>query len=162
DKTALIALLTKELNFIKSDEKNATLKEFRRIDILLKEVKPVIEQFQESEEKAAREKYIEENGTEEGFEYRSDPQTAQLSELRSGVRAGRDKSFTQLGKAKEDRLKLRTSLVQRLRELVGVGESKESDESNRKASWQDFKKIQEEWRAAGNIKAPHIGTLWAT
>lgn len=162
DKTALIALLTKELNFIKSDEKNATLKEFRRIDILLKEVKPIIEQFQESEEKAAREKYIEENATEEGFEYRSDPQTAQLSELKSELRAERNKFFKQLDKAKEDNFNLKTSLLQRLRELVEEEESKESDDSNMKASWQDFKKIQEEWRAAGNINSPHNGTLWAT
>src|SRR5690606_33962091 len=37
-----------------------------------------------------------------------------------------------------------------------------SDDSDMKASWQDFKKIQEEWRAAGNINSPHNGTLWAT
>ena len=31
-----------------------------------------------------------------------------------------------------------------------------------KSSWEEFKKIQEEWRAAGNIASPHNGTLWAT
>src|SRR5690606_16462441 len=56
----------------------------------------------------------------------------------------------------------KTALLQRLRELVEEEESKESDESNMKQSWQEFKKIQEEWRSAGNINSPHNGTLWAT
>ena len=162
DKQALITLLSKELAHIRTDEKNATLKQFRRIDNLLKEFRPVLEQFQETEQKAALEKYIAENGNEEGFEYRQDPDTAKLEELKNALRNERNKFFKQLDKAKEDNFNLKTALLQRLRELVEEEESKESDESNMKQSWQEFKKIQEEWRSAGNINSPHNGTLWAT
>lgn len=161
DKPALAALLIKELAFLQKGE-NLTLGVFRRLDGLLKDFKPILENFQASEQGEALEKFVAENGSDEGFEYRQNPETAQLEELKSKLKTERGKFFRQLDKVKEDNFNLKTSLLQRLRELVEEEESKESDDSNMKAGWQDFKKIQEEWRTAGNINSPHNGTLWAT
>jgi hypothetical protein len=161
DKTGLIALLTKELAFLQKGE-NLSLALFRKIDGLLKELRPILDHFYTSEQGAALQKFIAENGSEEGFQYRHDPQTAQLEELRNKLKGERGKFFKQLDKAKEDNFNLKTTLLQRLRELVDAEENKESDDSNMKAGWQEFKRIQEEWRAAGNINSPHNGTLWAT
>ncbi len=161
DKPALITLLTKELTLLQHGE-NLTLSVFRRLDNLLKDFRPILDSFQSAEQGAALEKFIAENGSEEGFEYRPDGQTSQLEELKKKLKAERAKFFRQLDKAKEDNFNVKTTLLQRLRELVEEEENKESDDSNMKAGWQDFKKIQEEWRSAGNINSPHNGTLWAT
>ncbi len=161
DKPALIALLAKELAQLQNSE-NLTLSVFRRVDNLLKDFRSILDGFQSTEHGAALERFLAENGSEEGFEYRPDSQTSQLEDLKKKLKAERAKFFKQLDKAKEDNFNLKTALLQRLRELVEEEENKESDDSDMKASWQDFKKIQEEWRAAGNINSPHNGTLWAT
>lgn len=161
DKGGLIALLGKELGVLQKGE-NLSMAVFRRLDGLLKDFRPILDNFQSTEQAAALEKFIAENGSEEGFEYRRDPQTEELEDLKNKLKGERSKFYKQLDKAKEDNFGLKTSLLQKLRELVEAEENKESDDSNMKAGWQDFKKIQEEWRAAGNINSPHNGTLWAT
>lgn len=161
DKPALIAILTKELALLQNGE-NLTLSVFRRLDSLLKDFRPILDSFQSAEQSAALERFVAENGSEEGFEYRPDAQTSQLEDLKKKLKGERAKFFRQLDKAKEDNFNVKTTLLQRLRELVEEEENKESDDSNMKAGWQDFKKIQEEWRVAGNISSPHNGTLWAT
>lgn len=161
DKPALIAVLSKELAFLQKGE-GLSLAVFRRLDGLLKDFRVILEGFQSGEQEEALKRFTAENGSEEGFEYRQDPQTSQLEELKNKLKGERSKFFKQLDRAKEDNFNLKTSLLQRLRELVEEEENKESDDSNMKAGWQDFKKIQEEWRSAGNISSPHNGTLWAT
>ena len=161
DKFGLVALLNRELSLLQKGE-DLTIQVFRRLDALLKEFRPILDNFKSTEQSAALQKFIAENGSEDGFEYRPDPETSLLDDLKNKLKAERAKFFKQLDKAKEDNFNLKTSLLQRLRELVETEENKESDDSNMKASWQDFKKIQEEWRSAGNINSPHNGTLWAT
>ena len=151
--------LEKELASLKKD--NVTSAAFRRVDELFKELKPIIEQIKKSEYSDAKAKYIEDNGSDEGFEYRANLETQTLENLGRLIKEERSKFYRQLEKSKEDNFANKTELLQRLRSLV-EGEGNESDDVNMKAGWEGFKKIQEEWKAAGNINSPHNGTLWAT
>jgi hypothetical protein len=61
----------------------------------------------------------------------------------------RDKNFSQ-----------KTELLNRLRAIV-EGEDN-TDPAQIKAGFAEFKKIQDEWKSAGNINSPHNNTLWQT
>ncbi len=159
-KEEIIQILEKELSALRNDGISAAV--FKQLDELVREVKPVLDQFKRTELDEARTRYIEENGNEEGFAYKSHPETQKIEELCRQLREEKSKYYKQLDRAKEDNFNIKTGLLQRLRELVEEEENKETDDAKMKAGWEGFKKIQEEWKAAGNINSPHNGTLWAT
>ncbi|GAB3164213.1 DUF349 domain-containing protein [Telluribacter humicola] len=159
-KKELGEVLEKELATIKAE--GATSAQLKKADEVVREIRPVVDQIKRTELEEARGKYIADNGNEEGFEYRHDEDTLRIEELSRQIRSQRNAYYQNIEKSKEKNFASKTALLQRLRELVEAEESKETDAADMKASWEEFKKIQEEWKAAGNIASPHNGTLWAT
>ena len=159
-KEELAAALEKELAVISAA--GVGMKQIKRIDGVIKEIRPVLTQMKRGEWDAAKEKYVAETGSEDGFEYTHDEQTRKVEELLKAIRAKRKSFFQELDKNRDQNFNQKTELLQRLRELVDTDDSQEVGAADIKNSWQEFKKIQEEWKQAGNVSSAHNGTLWAT
>ncbi|GHB79311.1 DUF349 domain-containing protein [Persicitalea jodogahamensis] len=159
-KEELAAALEKELAVISAT--GVGMKQIKRIDGVVKEVRPVLTQMKRTEWDAAKEKYVADTGSEDGFEYTHDAQTSQVENLLKEIRAKRKAFFQDLDKNRDQNFNQKTELLQRLRELVDTDDSQEVGAADIKNSWEEFKKIQEEWKQAGNVSSAHNGTLWAT
>lgn len=156
-KKDFVSLLENQLASAKSE--NAKPADFKRTDEVLKEAKVYFDQLKKTEREEALKKYLAENESEDGFEFKLDELTAQFEVLYRQIKDVKNHYFQDLEKSKDKNFALKTQLLQRLRELV---ENDESNTTNPGSSWQEFKKIQDEWKAAGNIASPHNSTLWAT
>jgi hypothetical protein len=133
--------------------------DFKKADQTLKEVKPLFDQMKRAEREAALQAYTAESGSEEGFEYKHDELVQRFDDLYKQIKSHKNTYFQNLDKAKDGNFAAKTELLTRLRELV---ENDENNAGDPKASWNEFKKIQDEWKAAGNMNSPHNATLWAT
>lgn len=152
-----VSLLENQLALAKGE--NAKPADFKRTDEVLKEAKVHFDQSKKTEREEALKKYLAENESEEGFEFKPDELTLQFDALYRQIKDVKNHYFQDLEKSKDKNFASKTQLLQRLRELV---ENDESNTTNPGSSWQEFKKIQDEWKAAGNIASPHNSTLWAT
>ncbi|CCH00852.1 protein of unknown function DUF349 [Fibrella aestuarina BUZ 2] len=156
-KQELVATLDQLANNLKAE--SATPAQYRQADEILKQTKPAMDQLKRAERQAALDKYIAETGAEEGFQFRTDDLAIRYEELYKQIKSQKNTYFQTLDKAKDANFNSKTDLLRRLRELV---ESDEANAGDAKTSWGEFKKIQDEWKAAGNINSPHNATLWAT
>ena len=138
---------------------SVTPADFKKADQVLKEIKPLFDQMKRAEREAALQAYTAETGSEEGFDYKHDASVARFDELYKQIKSQKNTYFQNLDKAKDTNFASKTELLTRLRELV---ETDENNAGDPKASWNEFKKIQDEWKAAGNMNSPHNATLWAT
>ncbi|GAB3282064.1 DUF349 domain-containing protein [Larkinella harenae] len=153
----LVGVLEKQLNSLKNATVSAS--DYRRADEVLKEVRPLFDQSKTAERAEALQRYVQETGSEEGFEYRQDEVVGRFESLYKQIKDQKNQYFQQLEKAKDNNFNVKTELLRRLRELV---EADENNAGDPKTSWNGFKQIQEEWKAAGNVSSPHNATLWAT
>lgn len=158
--TELVAVLEKELEDLSAP--TVGVARFRKADAVVKEVRPVLDQLKRNAWNTAKEKYVADTGSEDGFEYKHDETTRRLEELTKEIRSKRKDFFQKLEKSKDQNFNQKTELLQRLRELVDTDDSHETGAADIKSSWEEFKKIQEEWKQAGNVSSAHNGTLWAT
>ncbi len=133
--------------------------DFKKADLTLKEVKPLFDQMKRAEREAALQAYVAETGSEEGFDYKYDDSVGRFDELYKLIKSQKNTYFQNLDKAKDTNFASKTDLLTRLRELV---ETDENNAGDPKISWNEFKKIQDDWKAAGNMNSPHNATLWAT
>lgn len=156
----LVAVLEKELEDLSAP--TVAVARFRKADAVVKEIRPVLDQLKRNAWNTAKEKYVADTGSEDGFEYKHDETIRRLEELTKELRSKRKDFFHKLEKSKDQNFNQKTELLQRLRELVDTDDSHETGPTDIKSSWEEFKKIQEEWKQAGNVSSPHNGTLWAT
>ena len=133
--------------------------DFKKADQTLKDVKPLFDQMKRAERETVLQAYMAETGSEEGFEYKNDDTVQQFDELYKQIKSQKNTYFQNLDKAKDGNFTSKTELLTRLRALV---ETDESNAGDPKTSWNEFKKIQDDWKAAGNMNSPHNATLWAT
>jgi hypothetical protein len=156
-KADFIELLGNLMETAKKDD--ARPADFKRTDEILKEVRPLFDQLKKQEKDEALQKFVADNGSEEGFEYKYDEQTQQFESLYRQIKDIKNHYFQELEKSKESNFSVKTKLLHQLRELV---DTDETNTTNPGTSWQEFKKIQDQWKDAGNVASPHNGTLWAT
>lgn len=118
-----------------------------------REVKPFFDEYFEKERAEALEKFIAEGGDEEDFSYKLDDLD---NRFEANYKLIRDRKFEhqKLQEArKEENLKKKQEILERLRDFV------DSDEAS--SSFDTFKKIQEEWKNVGPVAPAHARTLWA-
>ncbi|MBC8153997.1 MAG: DUF349 domain-containing protein [Bacteroidetes bacterium] len=157
-KQDFVTLLDGQLTALKADTVSPGA--FKKSDDLLKEVRPMFDLFKQADRQAALTSYKEANDdSEEGFEFKYDETVQQFDTLFKQIRTQKNTYFQNLDKAKDTNFETKTDLLRRLRELV---ESDENSAGDAKVSWNEFKKIQDDWKAAGNLNSPHNATLWAT
>ena len=157
-KSDFVALLAEQLAKAKSE--GAKPSDLKAADEVLKVLRPLMDQIRRVEKSDALKKYVIENGSEEGFEMKDSIESKQFDELFKQIRDVKTRYFQDIERNKDKNFGVKTALIQRLRELVEADEN--SSGGNQLASFNDFKQVQDEWKAAGNIASPHNATLWAT
>jgi Domain of Unknown Function (DUF349) len=157
-KKDFVATLEKLMADVKE---NPSVGAFRRSEDTLKEVRPLFEQIKATEKAEALAKFKEANeDSEEGFDFKFDAEVEQFDKLFKGLKEERSRYFQGIEKDKDKNFNQKTELINRLRTLVEGEDS--SDPAHIKSGFNDFKKIQDEWKAAGNVNSPHNNTLWQT
>ncbi|CAG5074697.1 hypothetical protein DYBT9623_05384 [Dyadobacter sp. CECT 9623] len=159
-KEQLIGILENELAAIREEGAKPAL--LKKAETVSREIRPVLDQIKLRERETALQAYIADNGGEEGFEYKYDADTQKIDSLSREIKGLKNSYYQSQEKEKEKNFNVKTSLIQRLRSLLEEEGGRETDATGLKSSWEEFKKIQEEWKSAGNIASPHNGTLWAT
>ncbi len=159
-KEQLVNLLENELSLINSEGvKPSSLK---KAEAVAREIRPVLDHIKQTDRETALKAFVADSGSEDGFEFKYDAETQKIDALSREIRGMKNTYYQSVEKDKEKNFNMKTSLIQRLRTLLEEEGTRETDASGMKTSWEEFKKIQEEWKSAGNISSPHNGTLWAT
>jgi protein-tyrosine-phosphatase len=128
----------------------------KNIDNVIKVIRPAFEEIVATEKRATKKAYVEQNGSEEGFEFKNDNHAIRFEGLMIQIREKKQAFFNKLEREREDYFEIKTRLLQQLREIVDTEEKGES-----KNNWEAFKQLQTAWKNAGNVNSPHNGTLWS-
>ena len=153
-KKDFVDLGEKLLASVKSD--GAGISDVKNADSVMRELKPIFDDLKAREKAEALKKYIADNGNNEGFEYKNDNFVVRFESLNAQIRDAKNGFFQKVERLKEDYFERKTKLLQRLREIVD-----EEEKGGTKNSWQEFKKIQDDWKNAGNVNSPHNTTFWS-
>jgi hypothetical protein len=153
----LLAILAKAAESVKAE--NANNSDFKKADTQLKEIKLIFDAHKYNHKKEAIENYKLENETDEGFEYKEDPESAEFDVLYKKIKEAKFQHFSDLEKNKEKNFTKKTELLNQLRALA---DSEDGNITTIKANIVVMKKLQQEWKDAGNITSPHNNTLWQT
>ncbi|CAM3544950.1 DUF349 domain-containing protein [Pontibacter korlensis] len=100
----------------------------------------------------AFEKYKEEGGTEEGFDYHASEEHQNLEKLLTAYRDSRYQQRQSQEEQRQRNLERKQELLNQLRQLVESAETKNSGE--------ELKKLQAEWKAIGPVPAGEAQELW--
>ena len=153
-KKDFVELGEKLLASIKSE--SVSLSDVKNADAVMREIKPIFDDLKAREKSEAQKKYIVENGNNEGFEYKNDNLVIRFESINAQIRDAKNGFFQKIERLKENYFERKTQLLQRLREVVD-----EEEKGGTKSNWQEFKKIQEDWKNAGNVNSSHNTTFWS-
>lgn len=126
---------------------------FRKVDAVLRDLKPVYDEMREKERAAALEKFTQSGGIAEDFEFKGDEADNAFDANLKLIRDRRNQFFRQQEEQKTDNLRRKVELIEKLRELVDS-----PDQSNQ---FDAFKELQKEWRSIGPVPATQARTVWA-
>jgi hypothetical protein len=126
---------------------------FRKVDAVLRDLKPIYDEMREKERAAALEKFTQGGGTVEDFDFKGDEADNAFDANLKLIRDRRNQFFRQQEEQKGDNLRRKVELIEKLRELVDS-----PDQSNQ---FEAFKELQKEWRSIGPVPATQARTVWA-
>ncbi|HYG20949.1 MAG TPA: DUF349 domain-containing protein [Ohtaekwangia sp.] len=126
---------------------------FKRVDTILREIKPVYDDIREKEKAEALARFIENGGTAEDFEYKGDDNDIAFDANVKLIRDRRGQHFKQQEERKSDNLKRKEDLLEKIRALA--------DSDNSSNQFDAFKELQKEWKSIGPVPGPQAKVLWA-
>jgi hypothetical protein len=124
-----------------------------KADKLARLIKPFFDEIKDKEREVALNKFIADGGTEEDFDFKYDELTNRFEANFKLVRDHKTQYIREQESRKDENLKKKQDILERLREYV------DSEETN--ASYNTFKEIQKEWSSVGTIPGAYVKTLWA-
>ncbi|MGE0771843.1 MAG: DUF349 domain-containing protein [Cyclobacteriaceae bacterium] len=126
---------------------------FQRTDKILKEIKPLFDDLQEKEKAEALEKFKQEGGHPDDFEYRPDADDIAFEANWKLIRDKRSDHFKDQEAKRAQNLVRKNELLERLRSLV--------DGEDTEHGFNQFKEIQNEWKGIGAVPGNQARTIWA-
>ena len=126
---------------------------FRKVENTLREIKPLYDEIREKERLVALEKFTSEGGEAADFEYKGDDLDNTFDANLKLIRDRRAQFFRQQEEQKNDNLRKKQDLIEKLRVLV--------DSPDNNNQFEAFKELQKEWRSIGPIPGTQAKTLWA-
>ncbi|HYG02446.1 MAG TPA: DUF349 domain-containing protein, partial [Chryseosolibacter sp.] len=126
---------------------------FRKSDAVLRDVKPLYDDFREKERNAALQRFTADGGVAEDFEFKGDEIDNAFDANLRLIRDRKAQYFRQQEEQKNENLRMKLELVERLRELV--------DSPDQANQFDSFKELQKQWRSIGPVPATQARTLWA-
>lgn len=126
---------------------------FKKVDAALRDIKPLYDEMRDKERTAALQRFTAEGGIAEDFEFKGDELDNTFDANLKLLRDRRMNHFRQQEEQKNDNLRRKLELIEKLRELVDA-----QDQANQ---FDAFKELQREWRSIGPVPATQAKTLWA-
>ncbi|WP_114750178.1 DUF349 domain-containing protein [Pleomorphovibrio marinus] len=133
--------LLKEEDYIKNDS-------------VVNEIKTHFDEYHGKEKEAALKKFLEEGGTEDGFEYRGEDLDREFFQAFNDFKDRKSRQYKELEKAKERNAQTKNQILDRLRDLV--------DNEETTSSIDTIKEIQKEWKSIGPVPSNQNKNLWAS
>lgn len=128
--------------------------DMRRVDRLLKEIKPRYDEIFHAERELRLKKFLEEEGNEEAdFEFKGDELDERFNDYYDLLRDKRNHFYSDLEKQKEENLQKKNEILDKIRELV------DGEETN--FSIGAVRSLQDEWKKIGPVPASQNKLLWA-
>ncbi|KAA6338541.1 hypothetical protein EZS27_013454 [termite gut metagenome] len=151
DQPEAVSKLTKEdvlkrLNELVADAENASKQE-------LDSLKQTFYRLHNAELEADKKQFVEAGGAVEDYVPEPDKQEDEFKKLMTAIREKRSVLAVEEEKNKEENLKSKLSVIERLKELVET-----SEDANR--SYNDFKKLQQEWNEIKQVPQGKVKELW--
>ncbi|VXD21303.1 DUF349 domain-containing protein [Marinoscillum sp. 108] len=134
-------------------KKVSGIEKMRVLDKALKEIKPPFDHIYEKEKEDALKNFVEAGNDAADFVYKGDDTDGQFFELYNQLRNKKQRFFSELEKSKDENLRKKNEILEKLRELVDGEEST--------ASINTLKALQEEWKKLGQVPGAHVKSLWA-
>ncbi|MBL7857336.1 MAG: DUF349 domain-containing protein [Cyclobacteriaceae bacterium] len=138
--TALITDLSKDDNI-------------KKVDLILKEIKPFFDEIKEREKTEARLRFVQDGANPDDFEYRGDDLDTAFEANFKLIKDRRAQFLRQQENQKQDNLRRKIEIIEKLRELIDSPESSQQFEI--------FKELQKEWKSIGAVPGTQAKTLWA-
>ncbi|WP_299464108.1 DUF349 domain-containing protein [uncultured Microscilla sp.] len=144
DKDALVAL----------SEQLKEEGDLQKVNRTLNKIKPFFDEITNLEREEALEKFKASGGDEGDFEYKQDENTQAFYNNYKELKSKRSQFIAQQEKQKDENQKTKERLLEEIRALV------DSEESHK--SMEEFKKLQEQWKAVGPVPPAQSKSLWAS
>ncbi|MBA4054457.1 MAG: DUF349 domain-containing protein [Marivirga sp.] len=126
---------------------------FKKVDHILREIKPLYDDIREKEKAEALLRFIATGGVAEDFEYKGDEADMVFDANFKLIKDRKAQYFKQQEENKVDNLRKKQDLLEKLRVL--------SDSQDTTDQFETFKQLQKEWKAIGAVPGAHAKTLWA-
>lgn len=126
---------------------------FKKADQIINELKPVYDEIYEAEKKEALDKFLADGGEEADFAMKHDELNERFEANYQLYRDRRKKHYKELEHQKDENLKIKIDILDRLRVLV--------DGEETITGLNVIKEIQKEWKSVGPVPGNQSKTLWA-
>ena len=126
---------------------------FKKVDHILREIKPIYDDLREKERAEALMRFIAEGGAESDFEFKGDEFDIIFDANLKLIRDRRAQYFKQQEEDKNENLRKKEELLEKLRVL--------SDSQDTSDQFESFKALQKEWKTIGPVPGAQAKTLWA-
>ena len=126
---------------------------FKKVDNILREIKPLYDDLREKEKADALMKFIALGGSAEDFDYKVDEHDTVFDANLKLIKDQRAQYFKQQEERKVENLAKKQELLEKLRVL--------SDSQDTTDQFERFKELQKQWKSIGPVAGPQAKTLWA-
>jgi hypothetical protein len=126
---------------------------FKKVDTILKEIKTLYDDMHEKAKLSALETFTTQGGDAQDFEYKGDELDNAFDANLKLIRDRRTQYFRQQEDQKNDNLRKKQDLIEKLRVLV--------DSPDNTNQFDVFKELQKDWRSIGPVPGTQAKTLWA-
>lgn len=127
--------------------------QIRKLDKYLKPLKARFDKIFIEERQAALDAFVAEGNERDDFEFRGDEETKKFQDYHDLLREKRNKHYAEFEKRKEDNLKRKEEILEKIRELI---DGEETDNSIKAV-----RELQNDWKTVGPVPGQHNKTLWA-
>lgn len=121
---------------------------------ILKAVQPLVEEFEKEEKAAALQRFIEEGGAAEDFEFKHDGSKEWIGEAFKSLKNKRNAEIKAAEEERERNLKRKREILDEIKKL---NETEETENSLKV-----LKELQTEWKRIKNVPKEYVEELWET
>lgn len=128
--------------------------DFKKIDFILREVKPLYDDIRDKEKEEALKVFVASGGNADDFEYRGNDLDNAFDANYRLIRDRRNQFNRSQEEQKNENFRRKNELLEQLRLLV---DGEDSDQS-----FNAFKEIQKKWKEVGPVPNAQVKPLWAS
>jgi hypothetical protein len=126
---------------------------FKKVDAILKEIKPLYNEIRTSERALALEVFTRGGGLIQDFDFKGDEFDRSFDATLRLIKGKRFNFYKKIEDQKGENLKKKVELLEKLRSLA--------DAEDTEHSFHLFKEIQNQWKLIGAVPTSNVKTLWA-